>query len=197
MILSFTRDAAKLFNLTKTLKLAHSERYLDSQMLDDWVLGILFSSKKSTGVYLIHRHSLLALFVVAAEPDLNLCMNLFFEQLLKVLINAGFTDKKYAEYFDRLFYELMSVRHDNSAISKEIGDLKYHFDWFNEEAYKNKQKTHSIDFVNLLNNKVRKKFAFKRPIEIFCGLVEQHYNDPILISDKHPSYTEHDEVTFH
>lgn len=72
MIISFTKDVAKLFNLK--LKLSHSDRYKESLPLDDWVMGVFFSNQKSTGVYLIHRHSLLTLFVVADKLDLNLCM---------------------------------------------------------------------------------------------------------------------------
>jgi hypothetical protein len=36
MIISFTKDAAKLFNLQ--LKASHSEKYLNSLLLDDWVI---------------------------------------------------------------------------------------------------------------------------------------------------------------
>ncbi|TXH55438.1 MAG: hypothetical protein E6Q89_06775, partial [Bacteroidia bacterium] len=72
MIISFTKDAAKLFNLQ--LKASHSEKYLNSLLLDDWVMGVVFTNKNASGVYLIHRHSLLTLFVVAAKPDLTLCM---------------------------------------------------------------------------------------------------------------------------
>lgn len=197
MILSFTKDAAKLFKMESLLKTAHSERFKDSPPLDDWVIDVMFSNKHLTGVFLVHRHSSLTLFAISDKKDLTYCLNLLFGQLVRLLEELGFTDDKYKECIDNLTSELISVRHNNPSVSNEIGTIKDHFDWYNEQTMSEGKKFVSFEFMDLLNSKPKKKYDFKRIIAVFKELFSKHYNDPVLISDEHPSFKEHERVTFH
>ncbi len=180
MIISFTKDLAKLFNLD--LKIEHSNKFMVSPPLDDWVMGLAFSNKKSTGVFMIHRYSFLTLFVVSDKPDLRHCLHLLYEQLIAIIKFAGLTDSKYFEYYDQLFDHIHMVKHDNRSISSEIGNFKRQFSWFNEDSISSKQKVYSIDLVNKLNDDIRNKFKFKTSKEVFIELLKNHYADPILVA---------------
>lgn len=186
MLISFTKDAAKLFNVK--LNLARSEKNITSSLSDDWVMGVAFSDESATGVYLIHCHSLLTLFVVAVKPDITLCMDLLYSQLLQVLDNYGINVAQYTHIFEIMFVELISFRHDNPAISREIGNLKNYFYWFEENSSKRKQKMHSIDLVVQINNDIRQKFDFQSSLEVFSQLLQNHQHERIVITDNHPEY---------
>lgn len=180
MIISFTQDLAALFKIK--LNIAHSKKFMGSPPLDDWVMGLLFSEKSSTGVFMIHRHSLLTLFVVSTTPNLTNCLNLLYEQLLTIIQNSGFIDKKYCRYYHQLFYQIISVKHDNRLISGEIGYFKQHLRSFEEKAIINNKIIHSIEFVNFFNNLPKKQFDFKTSLEVFIELFKIHYEDPILMT---------------
>ena len=81
MILSFTKESAKLFKMEPYLKISHSEQFKDSPPLDDWVIDVMFSNKHAIGVFLVHRHSSLTLFATSDKKDLTHCMNLLLGQL--------------------------------------------------------------------------------------------------------------------
>lgn len=195
MIVSFTKDLAKLFKLD--LKIEHSNKFMVSPPLDDWVMGLAFSNKKYTGVFLIHRYSFLTLFVVSDKPDLTHCLNLFYEQLITIIKSAGLTDKKYFKYYDQLFNQINAVKHNNRSISSEIGNFRQQFSWFNEDSISTKQKVHSIDLVNKINDDIRNKFKFKTSKEVFIELLKKHHADPILISISEDVVDSTNEQTLH
>jgi len=195
MILSFTKEVAKLFNMTDKLKISHAEKFKNSAPLDDWVLDVMFSSKNVTGVFLVHRHSLLTLFVISDKIDLTYCLNLLFGQLRKLMENIGCNTIKHQKFIDALTFELITVRHNNPAVSNEIGTIKFHFDWFNEQTLAEHKKFNSYEFMTLLNSKPKAKYGFKKPIVIFTQLLMQHIDDPVLITNNHPDYSK--PITLH
>jgi len=197
MILSFTKEAAKLFQMESYLKMSHSELFKDSPPLDDWVIDVMFSNKHAIGVFLVHRHSSLTLFAASDKKDLTHCLSLLLGQLKRLIEVLGFTEDRHKEYIDNLTHELLSVKHNNASVSNEIVIIKRHFDWFNEEIISEGRKFVSFEFMDLVNSKPKKKYGFKRITEVFAELFAKHCEDPILVSDNHPDFKEHEQITIH
>ena len=53
MIISFTKDVAKLFELD--LEISRSEKFAITPLLDDWVMACLWNRKEHVGLSLIHK----------------------------------------------------------------------------------------------------------------------------------------------
>jgi hypothetical protein len=137
--------------------------------------------------------------VVSDKPDLPQCLTLFYEQLTRIILENGFTDVKYHRYYDQLFYQLNAVKHDNRAISNEIGNFKRQLDWFQEDNLAEDKKSYSINLVNKINQDMRQKFNFQSSIKVFIEFFKKHYADPVWVDSSVVEYyhPKHRNATIH
>lgn len=179
MLVAITKELAEKLNLE--LKYTRSQSSIASTPLDDWVMGLAFDEPKEIGIFLIHTNSMFTLFVVSDEYDMLELVDLFYDQLITILINNGLKAGKYRSYFDKLFSQIVVSRHDNRSVSSAIGYFKEHlFDFELPAIFDENKLLDSIDMAIRINNIPRKKFNFQNSLEIFTDLVKKHYNDPVV-----------------
>lgn len=178
MLISFTKDVAKLFDLD--LEISRSEKLAITPPLDDWVMACLWNRKEHVGLSLIHKHSLFSMLVVSEVKVLSYCLDLFYDQLIALLTEAGLKDDKYSFYLDDLFQEIHAVKHDDKRISGAMRFVYENLALSETIATKNKSKLHSIDVSRMINESHRDKLNGKSSSEIFFDLIKTRCNDQIL-----------------
>ncbi len=182
MILSITKDIAKLLKIDTKNMISHSRQFTEpTPLLDDWVMGLEFADEGCYAVYLIHAHSGLLLYEIAAKAELELFLALFAQQLHDVIKGLKLNPAKYMKYFNRLFDQIILVKNDNRSISASIGQIKTHIEIMEDKAYWVNLPLDTLEVINHYNNLIQRKHEWLSPFEVFRELLIKHHNDDVLI----------------